>query len=126
MARGLAREQVGRPHVDRRWPAALTQDLGLDYELRGTTAEVAITGELDMAGAFKLEPAIEQVVSEHDVVELDLDLGGVSFIDSTGLGSLLATHERLNDLGIDAKVARPSEAVQRVLDASGTQFLLLG
>lgn len=104
----------------------MTQDLGLDYELRGTTAEVAITGELDMAGAFKLEPAIEQVVSEHDVDELVLDLGGVSFIDSTGLGSLLATHERLNDLGIDAKVARPSEAVQRVLDASGTQFLLLG
>jgi anti-sigma B factor antagonist len=103
----------------------LTGDLRLDYDLRGTTAEVAIDGELDMAGAFKLEPAIDQVIAENDVAELVLDLAGVSFIDSAGLGSLLSTHERLNDLGIDAKVARPSQAVKRVLDATGTSSVLL-
>jgi anti-anti-sigma factor len=104
----------------------MTNDLSLDCELRGTTAAVALEGDLDMAAAFKLESAIERVVSQHDVDELVLDLGGVGFIDSAGLGSLLSTHERLNDLGIKSEITRPSEAVQRVLDASGTRDVLIG
>lgn len=78
-----------------------------------------------MAGAFRLELAIEKVVSENRVDELVFDLAGVSFLDSAGLGSLLSTHERLKDLGINAKVRRPSRAVERVLDASGTRSVLL-
>jgi anti-anti-sigma factor len=100
--------------------------LGLDYELRGKTAEVAVKGELDMAGAFTLEPAIERVVAEHEVEELVVDLEGVAFMDSAGLGSLLSTQERLSDLGITAKFQRPSDAVKRVLDTSGTHDVLMG
>ena len=103
----------------------MTNDLGFDYELRGTTAELAVNGDLDMAAAFKLEPAIERVVSANDVDELILDLGGVEFIDSAGLGTLLATHERLTDLGIKPRITRPSAAVERVLDATGTRGVLL-
>jgi anti-anti-sigma factor len=104
----------------------LTRDLALDYAVRGTTAEVVVNGDLDMAAAFKLEPAIERVVSQNDVNELVLDLGGVEFIDSAGLGSLLSTHERLSDLGIQSKIKRPSKAVERVLDATGTRGVLTG
>ncbi|HEX5618246.1 MAG TPA: STAS domain-containing protein [Solirubrobacteraceae bacterium] len=103
----------------------MTSDLGLDCELRGTTAELALNGDLDMAAAFKLEPAIERVVSQNDVDELVLDLEGVRFIDSAGLGSLLSTHERLHDLGIKSTITRPSEAVERVLAASGTRAVLI-
>ena len=101
-------------------------DLGLDYEVRGTTAEIALNGDLDMAAAFKLEPAIEGVVAQNDVDALVLDLGGINFIDSAGLGSLLSTHERLSDLGIRSTITRPSAAVERVLDATGTRDVLTG
>jgi anti-sigma B factor antagonist len=103
----------------------MTRDLGLDCELRGTTAELVLTGDLDMAAAFKLEPAIERVISQNDVDELVLDLGAVNFIDSAGLGSLLSTNERLNDLGIKSQIKRPSQAVERVLDATGTRDVLI-
>jgi anti-sigma B factor antagonist len=93
--------------------------LELDTRVRGSTAEVALSGELDMAAAFKLEPAIDQVVSENAVDEVVLDLAGVSFMDSAGLGSLLSTQERLNDLGIGAELRSPSDAAQRVLAANG-------
>jgi hypothetical protein len=39
---------------------------------------------------------------------------------------LLSTHQRLHDLGINAKVKRPSAAVQRVLDVSGARSVLFG
>jgi anti-anti-sigma factor len=92
---------------------------------RGTTAEVAVEGELDMTGAFTLEPTIEQVVAEDPIDELVIDLAGVSFMDSAGLGSLLSTNQRLKDLGISAKVTRPSQAVERVLAATGARSALL-
>ena len=104
----------------------MTRDLELDYAIRGTTAELVVSGDLDMAAAFKLEPTIERVVAKNDVDELVLDLGGVEFIDSAGLGSLLSAHERLNGLGIRSKITQPSEAVERVLDATGTRDVLIG
>jgi anti-anti-sigma factor len=102
----------------------MARDLGLDYELRGATAEVALTGDLDMAAAFKLEPAIERVVSDHEVDKLVMDLAGIEFIDSAGLGSLLSAHQRLSDLGIRPEIRRPSPAVARVLDATGMRGVL--
>jgi anti-sigma B factor antagonist len=93
--------------------------LGLDTRVHGRTAEVALSGDLDMAAAFKLEPAIDDVVFENTVDEVVLDLAGVLFMDSAGLGSLLSTQERLNDLGIKFELRRPSEAARRVLEANG-------
>jgi anti-anti-sigma factor len=119
-------EQVGLVvSTSRARTTRVRRHLRLDCDVRGTTAEVAVDGELDMAGAFKLEPAIEKVVAENRLDELFFDLAGVSFMDSAGLGSLLSTQERLKDLGIDAKVRRPSRAVERVLDVSGTRSVLL-
>jgi anti-anti-sigma factor len=97
------------------------RDLGLDTRVRGRTAEVALSGDLDMAAAFKLEPAIDHVVLENTVDEVVLDLAGVSFMDSAGLGSLLSTQERLNDLGINAELRRPSEAALRDHEANGIE-----
>lgn len=103
---------------------ALMPDLGLDCQVSGTTAEVALKGDLDMAAAFKLEPAVEHVVSGDAVDEVIFDLAGVNFIDSAGLGSLLSTQERLHDLGINAELRSPSAAARRVLEAGGLLSVL--
>ena len=104
----------------------MTGDVGLDYEVHGTTAEVTVNGDLDMATTFKLEPAIERVVAQNSVDELVLDLRGVAFMDSSGLGLLLSTQQRLDDRGITTRIRRPSPAVKRVIDASGMHGLLIG
>ena len=100
--------------------------LDLQWELTGETAQLRVSGELDMAAAFKLEPEIERVVAEREVNELVIDLGGVTFMDSSGLGSLLSTRDRMSDLDIEAKVVAASEPVRRVLGATGTDDVLLG
>jgi anti-anti-sigma factor len=103
----------------------VARDLKLDCEVRGTTAEMSVGGDLDMAAAFKIEPAIEDVVRENAIDEVILDLADVEFIDSAGIGSLLSSRERLSSLGIRTTVARPSRAVRHVLDATGTSRVLL-
>jgi anti-anti-sigma factor len=45
-----------------------------------------------------------------------IDLGSVGFMDSSGLRSLLEARQRCLDAGRGFALARPSEAVQRVLE----------
>ena len=54
-----------------------------------------------------------------------LDLGGLDFIDSSGLGAILATHRRLAEDGRRLVVVCPDgSCAQKVLDLSGTAAYL--
>jgi anti-sigma B factor antagonist len=91
----------------------------LRSRLRERSLEVALGGELDMAAAFKLEPAVEQLLATEDVRALVLDLADVAFVDSAGLGAILAIRERTHQAGIGIEITRPSDPVRRLLDLTG-------
>jgi anti-anti-sigma factor len=94
-------------------------DLRLRSDASGTRVDVKVGGELDMAAAFKLETELDGLLAAPDTQAVVLDLADVTFIDSAGLGTLMAIRERAQQLGIDLAVARVSERVQRILDATG-------
>jgi anti-sigma B factor antagonist len=48
-----------------------------------------------------------------------VDLAGVTFMDSRGLGSLLAANERSREGAADVRIYQPSDAVRRLLEVSG-------
>ena len=93
--------------------------LTLRSHVRGATLEVMLSGELDMAAAFKLETELDGLLAAPDTQAVVLDLAEVTFIDSAGLGTLLAIRDRAKQLGIDLEIARVSDRVQRILDATG-------
>jgi anti-anti-sigma factor len=92
---------------------------------RGESLEVALVGELDMAATFKLESDLERRLAAGDVRRLVLDLERLTFIDSAGLGALLAIRERTQDLGIEMALTNISAPVRRILDLSGLRAALL-
>jgi anti-anti-sigma factor len=87
--------------------------------------EVALVGELDMAATFKLESDVERLLAAGEVRRLVLDLEGLTFIDSAGLGALLAIRDRTQDLGIEMALTNISARVRRILDLSGLNAALL-
>ena len=52
-------------------------------------------------------------------------LEGVTFMDSRGLGALLAAYERSREGAPQVLIFKPSEAVQRLLDVSGVRGVLV-
>ena len=86
--------------------------------------ELAIAGQLDMAAALKLEPQLDRLLDAPGVRRLECDLAGVSFVDSAGLGLLLALRERARDRGIAMTLVSVSAPVRRVLDFSGLEAVL--
>jgi len=79
---------------------------------------VSATGEIDMSTVDVLESELTMAREEGSTALLDLS--GVTFIDSTGLHLLLeASHSSaVSDWGFF--IVRPSEAVQRLIEVSGT------
>jgi anti-anti-sigma factor len=93
--------------------------LRLSSHVSDATLDVTVSGELDMAAAFKLESELDEALAAPDMQAVVLDLAEVTFIDSAGLGSLLAIRERAQQRGIDLAIARVSDRVRRVLDVAG-------
>jgi anti-sigma B factor antagonist len=85
----------------------------------GQTAIVALGGELDMAATFRLEPELERLTRDGDVSAVVIDMQDVEFMDSSALGLLLATQQRLRAEGIQFRVANPSGSVRRMLELTG-------
>jgi anti-anti-sigma factor len=75
-----------------------------------------VAGDIDMAVTFRLEPEIDRLLNQPGVRELVLDLGGVGFIDSAGLGALLSIRERAASLGVRMRVTNVRPRVQRMLE----------
>ena len=88
------------------------------------TAELALSGDLDMSATFRLEPALDRLLSSSQVGEVVLDLGDVNFVDSSGLGLLLATYERSREAGTAMAIVGPSPEVQRVFRLAGVETVL--
>jgi len=93
---------------------------GVDIHIDGGT--VAVAGEIDLATAGELADAIESI--PDGPVALDLD--GVAFIDSSGVGAIVVAHQRLAAAGRELSILRRSPAVDRVFTISGVDEILAG
>jgi anti-anti-sigma factor len=76
---------------------------------------VRVAGEVDMHTAPRIEDAVMKLVDP-----VQLDLGDVTFMDSTGLHMLL----KLRRVRPELRVVAVSPRVERVLDLTGMRFLI--
>jgi anti-sigma B factor antagonist len=92
-----------------------------DEELDGVHV-IAIRGELDLDTAPQLEERLEGVDAD-----LLIDLSGCEFIDSTGIGLIVRTWQRLDsDGGSRSRLALcgPDDQVRRLLEITGLESSL--
>ena len=87
----------------------------LDPHFDGTHTVVGVTGEIDVASAPALRDAVLALLN-RGADSLVVDLRGVTFLDSTGVGSLLRIHHRASLLGGAVHFVADQPAVLRVLD----------
>ncbi len=92
-------------------------DFGIDTIRAGTTVRLALRGELDLATAPLLDEALRAAGEAARTVVLDLR--GLSFLDSTGLRTVLQADARARSDGHDLLVVRGPHAVHRVFALAG-------
>jgi anti-anti-sigma factor len=83
-------------------------------EQRGTAVHLAMTGELDISTAQRLEDDLRRIEAEHPELVV-LDLQGLSFMDSTGLRLLITADARAREDGRRLAIVQGNDMVQRVM-----------
>lgn len=90
----------------------------------GTETVVRVVGEIDLATAPLLQQSLWSLLDEG-IQELVVDLAGVSFMDSTGLGTLARTHIRAEEKGGRMVLQSTPPTVRKVLGFSGLDQVLI-
>ncbi len=91
-------------------------------ELSAGGTVVRVAGVLDALALPRVSRELTDAQrGEHPVF---VDLSEVTFMDSRGLGSLLAANERSREGAAPVRIFQPSSVVRRLLDVAGVSAVL--
>ena len=93
--------------------------MALEVQTHQTDAGVTVvapTGRLDVAGAPALKDAIGELAGNGTPPRIVIDMEGVSFVDSTGLGSVIAALKQIRSRQGELRIAAPNQQVRVVLE----------
>lgn len=84
---------------------------------------VFVAGPIDASTLTEVSAVLTE--AQRDGRTLYVDLSGVTFIDSRGLGALLAANERAREGAAALRIHAPSDAVRRLLTISGVTAVII-
>jgi anti-sigma B factor antagonist len=104
--------------------AEAPEQLALAYRLADGIAVVQVTGEVDVASCGALRDSLLRIVTDEDFRGLVVNLAGMRFIDSTGVGVLVGVWRRVRATSSRLALAAPAPQVRRVLETAGLTKIL--
>jgi anti-sigma B factor antagonist len=87
-------------------------------ELEDDRGRLILTGELDIASAPQVDEAAAQILDKR-VRQLVIDLSGLTFIDSSGLRTLIGLNDRSAAEDWTLSLIRPAEPSLSVFEITG-------
>lgn len=91
----------------------------LRMHMADNTLVVRVSGELDMVVTDEFRAKVDRKLDEHPVRNLVINLQGIKFIDSSGLGVILGRYKRIVAGGGKVAVVGAAPQVGRILELSG-------
>jgi anti-sigma B factor antagonist len=101
--------------------AALQLSMAVTQSHDGTC--VTLIGELDDASVPLLRDRLAELTGEL-VGDLVLDIAGLSFVDSTGLGLFVTVHKNLEERGRRLILLGPTPMARRILEITRLDSVL--
>lgn len=87
------------------------------------SATVAVSGELDLSTASEMRDHLYALLA-RGTTQLTVDVTGLTFIDSTGLGVIVAVLKRAREAGGNLTLKGPNRSARKVLDISGLSRII--
>ncbi len=91
------------------------------YEETGLFLRIKLKGDIDHHSAVAVRSGMDTLLYQKRPRRLYLDLSGVDFMDSSGLGLIMGRYALMKEIGGDVVVCEPSPAVERMLRLAGLE-----
>jgi anti-sigma B factor antagonist len=93
-------------------------NISIDVKEKDLLAEVSVQGEIDAYTAPKLRSTLFPL-SEKDGVKMVVDLSGVNYMDSTGLGVFVGVFKNVKANNGQFKIVGLTDRLQRLFEITG-------
>lgn len=84
-------------------------------QIQGTTLQASGIAELNAANAGAFRDEARAALTDA-ITLLDVDLSVTTFVDSSGLGALIALHKTMAMRGGSVRIIKPAATVQQILE----------
>ncbi len=84
-----------------------------------------IYGEIDHHMAGEIKKRVEREIKSTGAVNIALDFGGVTFMDSSGIGMIIGRYRTVRALGGSLIIFDASQQVLRLIEMAGINDLVL-
>lgn len=95
-------------------------------EVRSTKASLSLklSGEIDHHGAVGIRSEIDKLISELRPDRLELDLSGIDFMDSSGIGLIMGRYAKMKAIDGELVVKRPNERIKKIFLMAGLERIV--
>ena len=90
-----------------------------DCELKDGKLKITLHGEIDHHSEVTVRSAIDAKLYELRPHKAVMDLSGIEFMDSSGLGLIMGRYALMQKLGGEFSIANPTERVQKIFELAG-------
>jgi anti-anti-sigma factor len=80
---------------------------------------VAVAGEIEIANAAEWQELVVPLVRRQQLSSVCVDLGEVTFIDSSGLSTLLALKAETDSAGVALELTKLTSNTRRLFEIAG-------
>ncbi len=85
---------------------------------------VSLDGEIDHHSAAEIREGIDKMIAVSRPKVMVLELSGIDFMDSSGLGLVLGRYRRLNEMGSQMVIKNPGARTEKILAMAGVDKLI--
>ncbi len=96
----------------------------LSYEVKKNGLVVRLTGELDHSAAEGLRRELDRLIAETGAKQLLLDLSGLTFMDSSGIGLIIGRYKKMARRGGSVAVIAANRRIDKLFDMAGLYQLV--
>lgn|GEM_PF-18010 len=93
--------------------------LHVKFSKRGQALIVSIVGELDHHSAEYIKSKVDSEIIKSSTKNMIFDFSKVSFMDSSGIGTIIGRYKKIKNLNGKTAIANISPQTKRIIEMSG-------
>lgn len=96
----------------------------LEMKEQDGALEIILKGEIDHHSAVRIRSDIDAYISQNRPTRTVMDLSGIEFMDSSGLGLIMGRYALMQSIGGDLKIKNPNERIVRIFKLAGLERIV--